>query len=701
MAVSDQNRGPHRKALCIGVADFNPSAKEDDESDIETYPRLPSASDKAAELADVLRSFGYISDCVSSAGELVAASLGGKVHQTLAEADSESIVIVHILSHGHLEKSPGSGSLYVIGSDGVRHPATKVEEWLTQVEDFRDQRPLTLFILDLCHAGKIARIPWQMKNASEDVRAWVIAATTEDGQAFDGNFTECVIRVLKKLRDGHFDIHPRMTNIPLETVAREVRREASAQPGYPQQVTATIRDISAEAMPRFFPIRPKGRNISDAGDPRVQQFAVELDQALDVPHFYGRAQSRSQFNSEAMGCFQGRRQHLVSLSAWMDDPGAPNGLKVITGCPGVGKSALIGVLVCAAHPELRDATERVWHHVARAPSRNPHLVAVHARQRGLREITASLARQLSIADAPATGWRPDALVEKMREKGVRPLIIIDALDEAHRPLEIMNSLLLPLTSSSDGPPICRLMCGTRKIAHLTPLMEAALQQDGLIDLDDVPKVEIKEDVYHYVDQLLRSTPPYDGIDYAPVRDTFAETLSGVLTDRPTDNLTQDCGHFLVAALYTHHIITRNEPMHDVHTARRYAHGAPQTLPEIFELDLQSDATDEWLRPVLAALARAYRDGMPRTVLRRIVPAFVGHRPGEQIQVTDDDIRDALAIGRFYLRAGADRDGTSVYRLFHQSLADHLIAYPITPERPPPPNLLDEIFDMICLTGSST
>ena len=66
------------------------------------------------------------------------------------------------------------------------------------------------------------------------------------------------------------------------------------------------------------------------------------------------------------------------------------------------------MVVCAAHPILRVATAEIWHHLPQVPSANPRLAAIHARQRGLREILDSLGRQLNL-DPPAGGWTAAAL----------------------------------------------------------------------------------------------------------------------------------------------------------------------------------------------------------------------------------------------------------------------------------------------------
>lgn len=97
------------------------------------------------------------------------------------------------------------------------------------------------------------------------------------------------------------------------------------------------------------------------------------------------------------GCFTGRAPQLRKLAAWMDGDG-DGGVTMVTGGPGAGKSALLGLLVCAAHPQLRHATQDVWRTAAARPSENPALAAVHARQRSIAEVVASLGRQLLGSD---------------------------------------------------------------------------------------------------------------------------------------------------------------------------------------------------------------------------------------------------------------------------------------------------------------
>jgi hypothetical protein len=86
------------------------------------------------------------------------------------------------------------------------------------------------------------------------------------------------------------------------------------------------------------------------------------------------------------------------LSDWLN--GSGSSLRVVTGKPGAGKSALLGVLVRAAHPVLRGETEKLWWRLPHKPAENRRLAVVHARRRSLAEIADSLARRMGGASRP-------------------------------------------------------------------------------------------------------------------------------------------------------------------------------------------------------------------------------------------------------------------------------------------------------------
>jgi hypothetical protein len=177
--------GRTRRALSLGIASFG--STEDPEADLQALSPLPFAVNRTQALGRVLAGLGYQMPPQGAQGP-PAEVLGQQVSSTITAAASNDILVVHVLSHGHLAES---GAVYVVGADGRTHALSDVEHWLKTVEDFPD-RPYTIFLLDLCHGGTAARLPWQVALADGSSRAWVIAACEPDQRAFDGRFTQAV-----------------------------------------------------------------------------------------------------------------------------------------------------------------------------------------------------------------------------------------------------------------------------------------------------------------------------------------------------------------------------------------------------------------------------------------------------------------------------------------------------------------------------
>lgn len=612
---------------------------------------LPFTAGLIKELAEALAAVGY--ECTSHAAQrLASAELGAFVARELESVEPELVQVVHVLTHG---ERGDSGTTFALGSDGTRHPSAEIARWVNTVQGAGNK--VTLFLLDLCHAGRLARLEWQRELADSRLRAWVIAATEGGQSANGGRFTQAVINVLRAAANGELDIDPTREHIPLQVVApairREVNRLAREADANQQDVTASVVDISAEVDLPFFPnprYAPGDRHLALRAslDPGLVPFLDDLDEGLDARHFVERGAGISQVAGfdGLIGCFAGREAQLKQLSPWLNRKDSGN-LGVVTGSPGVGKSALLGVMVCAAHPMLRARTKAVWDRAAQPPYLiDDGFAAIHARQRSLAAIIASLAAQLSLG-SPAT---VDELIEAIRALPVQPVIVVDALDEADNGIAVMTELLVPLAT------VARVLVGTRRYDQFAPLVRGA---DFVIDLDDVEPHVLQEDLYRYVSDLLGATHYRD---YGAVRGAFATEVAKTLANLSDARW----GEFLVAGLYTRYLITAHPgPITDPAEAERLGKAVPRTLPEVLDLDLAAHPDQPWLRPVLTALAHAHGQGMPASVLTRATTAFAATAP------THADLRAALDAGRFYLRQATDTDHTTLYRLFHQGLADHL------------------------------
>ncbi|MGH3934055.1 MAG: hypothetical protein ACRDS1_03575 [Pseudonocardiaceae bacterium] len=650
-----------RRALCIGVGSFTPEGVDDsDEPDLTPFEGLEYAAAYTAELHAALREAGYTSDLVVDPAVLKADELGGRVEQQLAGG---GVAVVHVLSHG--DHTP-HGGVYVVGSDAAWSKRTRVEDWRIAVTD-DPSAPMTLFLLDLCHAGAVNRY-WQPPVSGVQERAWVIAATGTDQPAYAGRLTRAAATVIHRIISGELDLAPTVRSVGFdvlfERIRKEVRSLAVAEDGHLQDPVATPVMGAQPELPFFRNPRYQPNPAAEAAAVVEPATAPFLDPVLDEDHFRDRAAGHGPAAGRiTAGCFTGRAPQLRRLVAWMDGDG-DGGVTVVTGSPGAGKSALLGLLVCAAHPGLRVATQDLWRSAAAWPSENPELAAVHARQHALPVILRSLITQLRLVDSELT---PAAVIDAIVRRAVPPVVVIDAVDEAPDHQQLVDQLLIPLARArrGDGTPACQLLVGMRPWREFSALLDLARTIGEVIDLDRIPSEQRRRDVAAYVTGLLDLLPRYAMVAYRAGRHAFANAVAATLVP---DEMGTGWGEFLVAALYTH-TISLKDPVQltDAVDAGRLGASVPRTLPDVLKLDLTVRPESRWLRPVLTALSYARGAGIPRSVL----PAVAAAVSGESTAPSVEQVAEELAQLRFYLRTSADTDGSTLYRLFHQGLADHL------------------------------
>lgn len=500
------------------------------------FPPLPFSAPLADQLTERLAPFGYTG--TNRFENLSADELGVRVEDFLDSCGPNDVVILHIIGHGLVHER--TARLLVVGADGRSTPRTDVERWLTAVEgrvsDNAYAGPHVLFLVDLCYAGKVTRLEWQGNIPDEERRAWVIAATGQGAPAFGGRFTAAVSAVLERISAGALDISATDEYVPVQKVAQEIRREVDrlAEGSYEQRVVSIRTDPASWPNFPFIPnpayrasesMRLAGMRIDEMARP----FLDDIDEGLDWLHFASRAAggTANEVDLDRPGVFRGRHKQLQTIAGILDATSPRPGLALITGSPGVGKSALLGITVCAAYPELSDATERLWRdHRDHLPAVHDGLAAVHCRQRHLHEIVASIARQVRL---PLNTTEAHTLITALNEIATTPVIILDALDEAMDPAEVMRTLILPLAGVS------RLLVGVRPWAQFNPLREMALAQGLLIDLDAVPVDELRHDLAAYVDDLLR--PKYSTPALRRVREAMAEITARILAETQSPDRT--------------------------------------------------------------------------------------------------------------------------------------------------------------------
>ncbi|MET9463705.1 WD40 repeat domain-containing protein [Streptomyces sp. NPDC006544] len=656
-----------RQALVVGIE--GPATDPADDSP-PRWQQLTYAAPYAQRVGEVLeKQYAYVLLESGRNPAATATALGDALTQAVrSEAD---FIVIHLLAHG--EPTRNGHGIQAVGGDG------RLTETLARWVDMAENRdtdgsgdPAVLLILDLCHSGAVVTEHLRSLVRPERRRVWVLAACHSEQDAYDGRLSTAVDEVLRGFASGALKLDTSVPYIPIARFCREVALhvESRSTALNPQSVEQPLAALGADLSHlKFFSnpgYVPAGARRLTGVDPAV--FTL-LDEVADARHFVIRAHGAdSAFGDLGAPSFTGRSGELQELAGWLDGHGAS--MRVVTGVPGVGKSALIGTFVCAAHPLLHEATEQLWRPSGGdIPQATDGLAIVHARRRGVSEILTSLAAQWELGSpGHATMWTTDQLVTALRAKPVPPCLVMDAVDEAEHPADLVSAVLLPLASirRSDGAPLCRMLVAARPEAALRPLIEAARAHDGLIDLDGVSPLQLRKDLAQFVLRVLRPLNP-GGTPWCSL--AAAESLGSTLADTLV-NGSRDWGEFLVAGLYLRLLQEQMTPPETAEQAVLLGSDVPRTLDAVLDLHLRLDPRPG-LHELLAALAWAEGAGMPEDLLAHIMKS--DPVPAEKDRATTTEL---LRAARFYIRRNVDREGAPLYRLFHQGLADRLRERPV-------------------------
>lgn len=357
--------------------------------------------------------------------------------------------------------------------------------------------------------------------------------------------------------------------------------------------------------------------------------------------------------------FVGRTAELDRVDHWLahDDRDRRRGL-IVTGGPGVGKSALLGKLLLRSGARTVDT---------------PAPTAIHARHRFLEDIVAGVADAAGLA-----AETPQALLGALAARRAPLHLIVDALDEAGEAhgddteaRRIAQDLLRPLLRV----PCVRLLVGTRP--HVLDAFDG--EDTVVLDLDDT-RESSGQDIAHYARRLLQA-PDGPG-SRGPYDDPTAETVAREIAVRVH-------GSFLSARIAARYLGRAARP---IDTAEPGWHAR---VPEVGEtpgvtflrvLRHQLGADHERGLALLAALALAEGPGLPPDRVWRTIagacatgPARTGPArtdpsapaPAPAPAFAWEDIAWLLGAAGEHLVEELDADGRSVYRLYHQAYADAL------------------------------
>ena len=351
---------------------------------------------------------------------------------------------------------------------------------------------------------------------------------------------------------------------------------------------------------------------------------------------------------------------LRELTGWLERGSQDRKVRVVTGPTGAGKSAVLAWLCALSDPQLRAeivaARPAVLADNDSVPAAGRVSAAVWARDLDIGGAANVLGTALTLP-LPADASVEDVLaaIEGLDsdERGSL-VVVLDALDEAKAPRDIVRRLLLPLARDLG----VKVLTGTRP------------GRDGML-LEAFGHHAVKYRLDH-----SKWFKPHDLADYAAacLRADFDPALRSGYRNHPSA-----CGqvaraiadaagaNFLVAGLAAR--ARADEPVIDVSAPGwREQQRFPAEVGEAFD-DYLARFGDHarQARDLLRALAYAEGSGLPAGAIWADMASALAapHR------YSNDDLAWLLDSAASYLVEDGGEHAQSVYRIFHQALIEHL------------------------------
>ncbi|MEU4645261.1 trypsin-like peptidase domain-containing protein [Micromonospora sp. NPDC023814] len=394
--------------------------------------------------------------------------------------------------------------------------------------------------------------------------------------------------------------------------------------------------------------------VEDADDTALSAWGWRLSTDGEAGrHWLPRARGVA-VDTEGGARFRGRTAALRRVVDWIDVPALVTRPLIVTGSPGVGKSAVLGRIVTTADRQIRATLSD--NDVAVRATLGSVSCAVHAKGKTAIEVATEIACAVAV-DLPGT---PADLVPVVRERLERQpahfALIIDALDEAADPghaREIISNVLGPLARDC-GQYGVRVVVGTRRSDDRGDLLACFGDDAELIDLD-TPEYFAESDLVNYAQatlQLIGAERPAN---------PYTDPASAVPLARRIAALAK--GNFLVAGLVARaHALRDSEPVDPatVSFTATVAHALDAYLAGL------PAAGSTSARLALTALAYAETPGLPLSLWHVAVTALGG-------TVTEAELGGfaRTSAANFLVETGGGAQ--PAYRLFHQALNDALLA----------------------------
>jgi WD40 repeat protein len=377
---------------------------------------------------------------------------------------------------------------------------------------------------------------------------------------------------------------------------------------------------------------------------RSEQAALQGRDQRD--HFGPRGRGVLPFGRRQGWYFTGRIQALGELASWLASD-RPPAVRVVTGAPGSGKSAVLGRLVLLAHPDGRKAALRADPEVdpTTLPPEGSIELSVHARGRTSQEIVEAIAATVGVEVASA-----EDLLAVLQARDRPVTVVIDAVDEAAGAGEVAG--LLARLAATGGT---RLLVGCRK-----DLVDRFVPVDEAMDLDDKSVYLPAGDVAAYVRRcLLLDGDPDAATPYRGQHD-LAGRVAAAVADRAD-------GNFLIAQLVSVALVNAGRVVEESEPG--WQEELPREVGAAMRAYLDAFGAERpRVRDLLVPLAFAEAEGLADEALWATLASELG-----TATYTPQDVRWLLrdTAAANLLQATELGNGQVAWRLFHQALAEYL------------------------------
>ena len=375
--------------------------------------------------------------------------------------------------------------------------------------------------------------------------------------------------------------------------------------------------------------------------------------------------------------FTGRSRALAEIRDWLTGSSpVADSLRVVTGGPGSGKSAVLARVVTLSNADYRATMPEPQAEddpLAGLPTGIVD-VAAHARAMSVAAVLDMIASAVSFETSLATpiDETVDSIVRILLYRKRRLVAVVDALDESADPRRLASSLYrIALEAGESG---LKLIIGTRPGGpghRYLSILGTDMNSDNVIDLDSSTYLA-RNDLTEYIRRrLLQNSESSSGQD-SPYRgrEDLAERVAVALADAAYPS-------FLIGQLCTAGLVRSRLPLGpDDAQLRDFPRDVSAAMDRyLIGLGDEQERVEDLLRP----LAYARGDGLPHDdhdIWPRLANSLA--RFGKRYDI--GDVSDILDSAEDYLIETVV-DGKSIYyRLYHQALADLLRSLRRNPAR---------------------